>query len=235
MVKLKIFFLILCFIKITAQNGKAWLIGSIKNCENGYTASSNHTNVKIFDDTKEIDFINEGFGAFYAKDVQAKRYVIQYKNIFGQYVNQAVILKEGNNYFVFCTDYFIEPKITTFISSINKLDTLKISFEEASFNLNIQTAKIYFKRNTPYIDIIKNKKIFSKKLKPHILNKLMLLEKKMFAAATIKTDTSSHYKNLIVFELRKRRTEIVNNYIEDWHFYSNFFITIFGEKNYLKN
>lgn len=233
MLKLRFFFLIFIFgIQSNAQNG-AWLVGTIKNCRNGNYVSEQNS-VKIFDGNKEVNYINEGFGAFYAKNIEAKSYIVQYENIFGQSVRKNVNLEEGNNYIDFCLDYFVEPNITTFLSSVNKLDTLKVSFKEiTAINTNTKNAVFYYKGNSLWTYFSNGKRIISRKIKPEILKKLIVSEKKALEAAAIKDDTSD-YRNIYTFKLRNKKKEAINCYIEDWHFYTDFFITIFGEKKYLK-
>lgn len=230
MMKLKFSFLILfLFLSTTMRAQKeAWLIGAIKDCKTG-NYNPEQKSIKIFDGDREVDFINEGFGAFYAKNMETKAYSVQYQNIFGQTVVKNVNLTEGNNFIDFCLDYFVEPDITTFVSSVNKLDTLKISFKGVSAtNVNEQNAVFYYKGNELWADFRNESGNFSKKIKPEILKKLIISEKKAIEAAVLK-DKSSDYRNVYTFELGSKKKQIINCYLDDWNFYGDFFITIFGE------
>lgn len=232
--KLKSFVLLLFFFNCCSAQHTSWLVGSVKNCLNG-TFDSEERKLKIFEGNQSVDFTDEGSGSFYAKNIEPKTYIIQYENIFGQTVKKEVKLDEGNNFIDICVNDFVDNHVKTFISSVNPSNPLKITFREVSGpNEELSEIVLFYKRNHLWADYSNGKKRYSKKIKAEVVKELIIMEKKALEAQKIKDDTSA-YRNIYTFELGNKKIEIVNRYMQDWHFQSDFFITIFGEKKYLKN
>ncbi len=105
--------------------------------------------------------IKTSSGEFTIPKLNAGKYILEYKNIFGQVCSQEVVLQKNKKVKVrLCTDNFIDTKEITYFSSISSQDTLFLKFNSSGcFHSRKETMKFYKKNNNTIAQLVNDQEI----------------------------------------------------------------------------